>query len=130
MARLRRGAEGRATRRYADSVAAPLKKASKSEEALATVASNKGKVLMDRARDVLARMFAEEQRLLATREISAQQAYSMVFLLVSLGAFANMVLLASTPEQARVEPEVEGHRLRRVLRPRASWWSGLTGAST
>ena len=52
-----------------------LKKANKSEEALSAVASNKGKVLMDRARDVLARMLAEEQRLLVVREFAAQQAY-------------------------------------------------------
>jgi signal transduction histidine kinase len=52
-----------------------LKKAGKSEQALSAVASNKGKALMDRARDVLARMGAEEQRLLAVREFSAQQTY-------------------------------------------------------
>ena len=48
-----------------------LKAANKSEEAQAAVASNKGKVLMDRARNVLARMFAEEERLLAVREYSS-----------------------------------------------------------
>jgi signal transduction histidine kinase/ActR/RegA family two-component response regulator len=52
-----------------------LKKVNKSEEALSMVESNKGKALMDRARDVLARMFAEEQRLLGVREFSAQQTY-------------------------------------------------------
>jgi len=52
-----------------------LKKANKSEEALSTVVSNRGKSLMDRARDVLARMFAEEQRLLGVRESSAQQTF-------------------------------------------------------
>ena len=53
-----------------------LKQANKSEEALSAVASNKGKLLMDRARDVLARMLAEEQRLLAVREFSARQTYN------------------------------------------------------
>jgi len=52
-----------------------LKKANKSEDALSTVVSNRGKSLMDRARDVLARMFAEEQRLLGVRESSAQQTF-------------------------------------------------------
>jgi CHASE3 domain sensor protein len=42
-----------------------LKKADQPGKALAAVASNKGKVLMDRAREVLARMLAEEQRLLS-----------------------------------------------------------------
>lgn len=51
-----------------------------------------------------------------TQRLSAQQAYSLVFMLVILGALVNMVLLATTPEQARVEPEAAGHRLQRVLR--------------
>ena len=46
-----------------------LKKANKCRRRLmAAVASNRGKALMDRSRDVLARMLAEEQRLLAVRE--------------------------------------------------------------
>ena len=65
-----------------------LKKASKSEEALSAVASNKGKALMDRARDVLARMFAEEQRLLAFREISAEQTYKW-----AVGGIAAAILI-------------------------------------
>jgi signal transduction histidine kinase len=65
-----------------------LKKASKSEEALSAVASNKGKALMDRARDVLARMFAEEQRLLAAREISAEQTYKW-----AVGGIAAAILI-------------------------------------
>jgi signal transduction histidine kinase/CheY-like chemotaxis protein len=65
-----------------------LKKTGKSEEALSTVASNKGKALMDRAREVLARMFAEEQRLLAAREISAEQTYKW-----AVGGIAAAILI-------------------------------------
>ena len=65
-----------------------LKKANKSEAALAAVASNKGKVLMDRARDVLARMQAEEQRLLAEREFTAQQTYKW-----AVGGIAAAILI-------------------------------------
>jgi signal transduction histidine kinase len=52
-----------------------LKKTGRPEEALSQVASGKGKALMDRARVVLARMLAEERRLLAVRESAAQQTY-------------------------------------------------------
>jgi hypothetical protein len=45
-------------------------------------------VAIDRARDVLARMFAEEQRLLATREFSAQQAYKW-----AVGGIAAAILI-------------------------------------
>jgi signal transduction histidine kinase/ActR/RegA family two-component response regulator len=65
-----------------------LKKASKSEEALTVVGSNKGKALMDRARDVLARMFAEEQQLLAAREGSSQQTYKW-----AVGGIAAAILI-------------------------------------
>jgi signal transduction histidine kinase/ActR/RegA family two-component response regulator len=65
-----------------------LKEANKSEEALATVASNKGKAIMDRARDVLARMLTEEQRLLAVREFSAQQTYKWI-----AGGIAGAILI-------------------------------------
>jgi len=65
-----------------------LKKASKSEEALWVVASNKGKALMDRARDLLARMFAEEQLLLAAREVSSQQTYKW-----AVGGIAAAILI-------------------------------------
>src|SRR5664280_2493444 len=65
-----------------------LKKANKSEAALAAVSSNKGKVLMDRARDVLARMQAEEQRLLAVREFTAQQTYKW-----AVGGIAAAILI-------------------------------------
>ena len=66
-----------------------LKKANKSEEALSAVASNKGKAIMDRARDVLARMFAEEQRLLAVREFSAHQTYKWI-----VGGIAGAILIS------------------------------------
>jgi signal transduction histidine kinase len=56
-----------------------LKKANKPDQALATVVSNKGKVLMDRARDVLARMLAEERRLLELRERAEQSTYKWAF---------------------------------------------------
>jgi signal transduction histidine kinase len=65
-----------------------LKKAGKSEQALSAVASNKGKALMDRARDVLSRMLAEERRLLAVRELSAEQTYRW-----AVGGIAGAILL-------------------------------------
>jgi signal transduction histidine kinase len=65
-----------------------LKNADQPGKALAAVASNKGKVLMDRAREVLARMLAEEQRLLALRESAAQQTYRWV-----VGGIAAAILI-------------------------------------
>jgi MFS family permease len=48
--------------------------------------------------------------------LPAQEAYGLVFLLVIAGAFANIVLLAATPERAKLEPQAVGHRLQRVQR--------------
>ncbi|HEY3644302.1 MAG TPA: MFS transporter [Gammaproteobacteria bacterium] len=48
--------------------------------------------------------------------LPAQEAYGLVFLLVIAGAFANIVLLAATPERAKLEPQAVGHRLLRVQR--------------
>ena len=51
-----------------------------------------------------------------TQRLPVQQAYGLVFLLVIAGALANLVLLAATPEQAKLRPEPAGHRLQRVQR--------------
>jgi signal transduction histidine kinase len=52
-----------------------LKQANKPGEALALVLSNKGQALMDKIRDVIGRMQAEEQRLLDEREQASRQTY-------------------------------------------------------
>ena len=47
---------------------------------------------------------------------SPRHAYGLLFLLVIAGALANMLILASTPEQVRVKPEAADHSLRRIHR--------------
>lgn len=50
-----------------------LRRTERADEALKAVVSNRGKAIMDRARDVISRMLLEEQRLLTVRQVRAQQ---------------------------------------------------------